>query len=171
MIYSHFFPSKRIFCEQYKLLQKKFRQKQNIPNYLFFLQLQHFHDLLTSCLMYTYYLWSLWTYANEDLINSHQAVRKPLYLPQLFLQAERYLHQYGLYSSFWISNNMYSSLGCKFAYPLYKSCYQIHSTNINVFEMKVNNPVLLTFLEDVLHIFYVGGVIKHMFVPGSLSLL
>lgn len=124
MIYSHFFPPKRILLGWHKIFQKTLKQKQNIWNDLFlspapsipiwlsYLLPKYLHILFHlqwNILMKT---WSIhiWNFEN-------------FFFTSFFFYGFRniYLSKYQLYLSPCFSNNMHPLLGCKFTYLLCKS--------------------------------------------------
>lgn len=153
------FQVKEFCCEQYKIIYKTLKQKQNITND-FFLSLAPASpsDVLTSCLnVCTCFPWNTikktWSIPTLNL--------EKFYLPWLFLQVK----------------NIYLNISyvCLFFFPIISTFHKdtnlptycvdnifanLLAPKMNVFQMKVNNPVFLTSLKGELCVFYVGGNIK-----------
>lgn len=154
MTYSHFFPTKKIFVHGINYF-RKLKQERNISNYFFFsaVPASSYGCLSSDLNVYTFskLFWDVLINLQQKFIHKTALYFNSLYKPQ------KYLLQYWLCSPSWISKNIYSSLGLKFIYLL---CCQLVSPKISVCKMNVNSPPFLTSLGDLLHVFYVGNVIK-----------
>ena len=112
-------------------------------------------------------------YYNEDLINSHLKFRKVLFIYlDSFYKLKNFIYlniSYIFLFFFPIISTFHKDTNLP-TYHVDKIFANLLASKMNIFQVKVSNPVFLTSLKDELFIFYVGGNIKQVIsVLGSLA--
>ena len=102
-------------------------------------------------------------YYNEDLINSHLKFRKVLFIYlDSFYKLKNFIYlniSYIFLFFFPIISTFHKDTNLP-TYHVDKIFANLLASKMNIFQVKVSNPVFLTSLKDELFIFYVGGNIK-----------